>query len=121
MRKLSEIKGKDALDVLADVMGDISAICVDSEFEKVRKNSSRIEIVQYLLRSHGEKILHIMAVLDGADPETYEPSLLAIPAALLELVNDEDLISLFRLGGTVTSSVSAMENTGETGKESSHS
>lgn len=121
MRKLSEIKGKDALDVLANIIDDVSIICADEDFTAVRKSGNRVGIVQFLLRQHGDGILRIMAALEGVDPGDYRPSLLEIPAALLELVNDKEFISLFRLGGTVTSSLSAMASTEATGTGRDHS
>ena len=119
MRKLSEIKGEDALDVLADVLEPVSVIAQDEEFVKaVRdKKFSKIEMVRYLLKNHKAEILKTMAIIDGKDVENYSPSIIELPVMLLDLLNDPDLLSLFTSQDTVTSSGSVTENTEETEAE----
>ena len=117
MRKLSEIKGEDALDVLADVLDPIMEISADEKFVAMcRGNGKKSEIVKYLLKTHKCEVLEVMAILDGEDPQTYAPPIVKLPVMLLELFNDPDLISLFQSQDTVTSSGSATENTEETDK-----
>lgn len=112
MRKISEIKGEDALDVLADVLEQLSIIFGDQEFAKlVRSGASRMEEAKYLLKVHKKEILVIMAVLDEADPATYAPSVVQIPIKMMELLNDPDIHLLFPSLDQVTSSGSATANT----------
>ena len=117
MRKLSEIKGEDALDVLADVLDPIMEISADEKFVAMcRGNGKKSEIVKHLLKTHKREVLEVMAILDGEDPQTYAPPIVKLPVMLLELFNDPDLISLFQSQDTVTSSGSATENTEEIDK-----
>lgn len=116
MRKLSEIKGEDALDVLANIVEEVAIISTDAQFVLLARTKDKMGMVKRLLKEHKSEILHILAYLEGAEPETYEPSLIEIPKMLLELFNDKDLISLFQSQDTVASSGSVMGNTEETEK-----
>lgn len=110
--KLAEIKGEKALDVLADLMDPVSEIVQDKEvIEQVRGNQ-RLKAVKTLLKGHKKSVIEIMAYLNEEDPETYQPSILKLPAMILEILNDPDFIELFSSGESeATSSGSPMEIT----------
>lgn len=114
MRKISEIKGEDALDVLADIIDEIAVICADKVFVNVIEHGTQLNIVKYLMKNHKKEIIKILAVLNGCDPVTYKPSLLELPIMLIALLNDPDVSSLFRSEDSVTSSGSVTESTEET-------
>jgi hypothetical protein len=109
--KLSDIKGETALDALADLIEPAAEIMTDEQFVKCIRNNNRVKAVKIVLKNHKQAIITIMAVLDGKKPEEYEVNILTLPAKLLEVLNDPDVMNLFQLQGTVTSSGSAMENT----------
>lgn len=117
MRKLSEIKGEGALDVLADVLEPFSEIVSDEEFVKsVRAGGkTRLQIAKYLLKSHNKSIIEILKILSGENVE--ECSMPQILMMVLSALNDKELLSLFTSQGTVTSSGSVTENTEETEAE----
>lgn len=103
--KLSEIKGEHALDVLAEIMDPVVEIVSDEKINKAIKGElPKITIAKLILKSHPKSIIHILALLNGEDPETYEPSLLVLPKMLLELMNDEELIELFQSQGQMMDS-----------------
>lgn len=113
---IDEIRGKDAIEVLADIMEPASKILSDDILkEKIRANSSdNVKVVQLLLKSHPEEVLEIMAYLDGEDPSAYNPGIFVLPKKLMELAENEDLMSLFQSGGQNKDSISsgsALENT----------
>lgn len=109
--KLSDIKGEAALDALADLIEPAAEIMTDEQFVKCIRNNNRVKAVKLVLKNHKQAIITIMAVLDGKKPEEYEVNILTLPAKLLEVLNDPDVMNLFQLQGSVTSSGSAMENT----------
>ena len=111
MRKLSEIKGEDALDVLADVLDYVIEIGTDEEFVEIIRNGDKKGAIKCLLKSHKKEVLGIMAVLDGENPEEYAPNIVKLPAMLVELFNDPDLVSLFQSPDQVTSSGSVTATT----------
>lgn len=113
--KTEDIKGEDAIEVLADILEPASKILDDEVLkEKIRNEESNLKIAHLLLKSHPKEILEIMAYLDGEDPKTYQPGIFTLPKKLIELMENEELASLFQSGGQnkdSTSSGSASENT----------
>lgn len=123
--KTSDIRGEAALDVLADIMEPASKILGDNDFKETVKSGTSnpqivwvFQIVRVLLKSHKHEVLEILAYLDGEDPATYSPSIFEIPKKLMELMQDEDLMSLFISESQKeeeTSSGSATETTEDLG------
>lgn len=117
MRKFSEIKGEDALDVLADILEPISEIVADKKFVNLLTGNKKAQAAACALKHHKKEVLTILAVLDGTPVEEYAPSVLEIPALILKLLNDPDLIKVFQLADPEKFSGSATGNTEETGKK----
>lgn len=117
MRKLSEIRGEDALDILSDILEPASEFITDDEFVKLIKKDNKVTAVAYALKNHKKAVITIMAILEGENPTTYKPPLLKLPVMLLEILNDPELMVLFPSEQTVTSSGSATESTEETEEE----
>lgn len=118
MRKLSEYKGDEALELLADLVDPAIEIMADADIAQMLKSGRYIGAVKPILKAHKQAVLQILALLNGKTVEEYkkEVNLFTIPKALLELLNDPDLMSLFTSAEQtegVTSSGSASENTEE--------
>lgn len=111
MRKLSEIRGEDALDVLADIIEPVSKIFEDENFVAYAKAGNRLMLTQNVLREHKREILTVLAILEDVQPDKYNPSVIEIPALVINLFNDPDLISLFQLAAPSAFSGSATEST----------
>lgn len=112
--KLSEIKGTRALTVLADLIDPMSEIIQDEQFKALLKTKEKAKIAKYLLTNHNTNVIKVLALINGEDPATYEPSLLSLPLMLIELMNDPDVINLFGSQDQTTESASsgpATENT----------
>ena len=122
--KLSEIKGVDAIDVIADIIDPITAIMADEEVKKLAEMKPKpptLLIAKTILKRQKKAILEILAYLHGENPKTYNPSLIELPIMLVNLINEiqsnEELMSLFHSQPQMSSSVSSgavMENTEET-------
>lgn len=93
--KLSEIKGEAAIEVIASIIEPATEIMTDVEFRDLARKRNISKAATIALKNHSKAVLEILAALDGEDPETYNPSLLSIPAKLLELFNDPELMELF--------------------------
>lgn len=112
--KLSEIKGERALEVLVDLIDPVTLIAADEEIVNTYKSKApKILLIKKLIENHKKEVLTMLAILNGEDPATYEPSLIELPKMLLDLVQDEELMNLFtsqnqKMGSV--SSGSAMEN-----------
>ena len=95
MRKLSEIKGEEALDVLAEIIEPAAEIFTDENVKKALKSESRIKAAKIILKDHKKAILTLMAALEETPVEEYKPTLLALPALTIGVLNDPELNSLF--------------------------
>lgn len=112
--RLSEIKGEAALDLLVELLEPATEVFGDKEFAELIRKKDRIGSVKVAIGKHKKAVLTMLALLNGENPETYEPSLLVLPKLLLEIVNDPDMIVLFQpqiRSMEKTSSGSATENT----------
>ena len=111
--RLSDIKGEAALDVFVNIIDPASEIIADPELERlVKTNATKMELVKAAIRNHKKAVIEILAALDGKTPEEYNISVLTLPAKLIEIFNDPELINLFQSQGqTLTSSGPATENT----------
>lgn len=114
--RLSEYKGEQALDMLADLIEPVATIMADPEIERLaRSGQPQVKIIKPAIKNHKKEVIEILAILDCADPSDYasKVNLFTLPAKLLEILNDPDLMSLFTSQGQTkdeTSSGSATEN-----------
>lgn len=114
MRKLSEIRGEDALDVLADILEPVSRIFADETLVAHMKSGKKLLAANNILRCHKQEILTILAVLNDVPPKEYKPSVIEIPLLVIQLLNDPDLMPLFQSAAPSAFSGSAMESITET-------
>lgn len=113
--RLSDYKGRDALDVLADIMIPTSEIFGDKEVRKASK-ISKAAAVSVAIKQHPDEVIEILARLDNKAPEEYENeiSLMTLPSRVLEVITDKELMAFFRSQSQTmeeTSTGSATENT----------
>lgn len=122
--RLSEIKGGDAIDVIADIIDPVTAIIADKDVAKVIKgNKPKLLIAKTILKKQKDNILLILAILNQENPKEFKPSLVELPVMLIQLITDvmenEELMSLFHSQDKMISSVSStpvMQTTEETEK-----
>lgn len=112
--KLSEIKGEQALDVLADMLEPAARIISDDEIEKAYKSGQRLKAVRIAIKNHKRDVIEILAATEGEDPNTYEPNVLSIPIKLLEILNDPDVMGLFLSQEQTTDEISSIPATEST-------
>ena len=104
--KLSELKGEKAVEVIADLIAPITNIAEDQknlqlfhaekrEGETAREAGVRDfkEKIPNLLKTHKQDVLAILCAVNGANPE--DLSLMDIFKGAIDLVNDQDFMSLF--------------------------
>ena len=113
--KLSEYQGEAALDILADLIEPAGEIMSDKEIGEVFKEN-RFKAIGLAIKNHKKSVMQIMATIDGVPVEEYKCNVFTLPATILELLNDSELIQLFTYQGQTgdaNSSGSASENTEE--------
>ena len=115
--KLSEFKGADALNVLANLIEPAGEIMTDKEvLAQLRKGGNKFTGIALALRKHPDAVISILATLDEKTPEEYAETLTVstLPMKLLEVLNDPTVVQLFFSQGqteAVTSSGSASAKT----------
>lgn len=102
MRKLSEIRDDEAMDVLAEIIEPISNLIMDEEFKDVIRGNKdkkikpdRMKAVKIAITKHREDTVKIMAVLEGVPVEEFHYNLLTLPQMVLTVFNDKELIDFF--------------------------
>ena len=110
--KLSEYQGEAALDILADLIEPTGEIMSDKEIGEVFKKN-RFAAIGLAIKNHKKAVMQIMATMDGVPVDEYKCNVFTLPAKILELLNDSELIRLFTYQGQMgdaNSSGSASEN-----------
>ena len=96
--RLSDFKGEEAIDVLADIIEPLTAILTDKEiFELSQKKVPTLAYVKPMLKNHKPEVIQILARLDDKTEEEYKAglNLITLPKQVLELINDPEVQNLF--------------------------
>lgn len=129
MKKLSEFKDDEAMDVLAEVIEPVAELCTDKEFvQLVRGDKSkgikpdRIKATQKAITDHRKAVVKIMAVLNETPVEEFHYNIMTLPMMFVKMLNDKELLAFFQYQGETdleTRSGSAMANIEENPNTSS--
>lgn len=95
MRKLSEIKGEEALDVIAEILVPITAIANDDEV-KEGFETNVAKCISIMLKKYKAEVMHILAVVDGKKVEDLDFDILELTGSLVDLLNEPAVQSLFQ-------------------------
>ena len=92
MRKLSEVKGEEALDVLAEILEPIVTIINDEEV-KAGFETNIAKSVSIALKKYKTEILQIFASINGKPVEETceEIDILSLPSYLVEILNEPEI------------------------------
>ena len=118
MKKLSEYRNEEALDLLADIIEPCVIVFGDPDFIQAAKSKDVTGTIKFLLKNHQKSVIQILATLEGVPVDEYECNLATLPVTLLQIVNDSDLMDFFKSQGqelVQTSSGSAMVSTEDQG------
>ena len=107
--KISDFKNEEALDLLADILEPASEIIADEEVKKAYKNKgNKLTLAKIIIKNHKSAIIEILARLNGKAVEEYTCNVFTLPIKLIEILNDEELVSFFNSSaGTEENNVSA--------------
>lgn len=110
--KLSEIRGVDAIDVIADIIDPVTVIMADADIKEViSQKKPTLIIAKVVLKKQKRAILDILAILNNEDPKTFNPSIIELPIMLVNLINDiegdKELMDLFHSQPQMMASVSS--------------
>ena len=112
--RLSDYKGEEALDVLADIIEPLTFILADEEIQKMRQEDQKrreeavknkkpfrstpmIKFVTPAIKNHKPEIIQVLARLNNQTPEEYTAnlSLVTLPLQVLEFINDPEIQAFF--------------------------
>ena len=113
--KLSDYKDYEALDLLVELIDPAAEIFSDVEIANIlRNNQPAIKAVKIAIKNHKHAVIQILATLDGVDVKDYHCNVLTLPMALLNILNDNELMNFFASqgqNGDAMNSGSATEST----------
>lgn len=98
MRKLSEIKGEEALDVLAKIIEPAAEIFTDEAVkEALTQGKNKLKAIKVVLENHKQAVITVLAAIDGKTVEQMceEITPASLPGMLMEQINDPELQKLF--------------------------
>lgn len=99
MRRLSEIKGEEAIDVMAALMSPASIILSDESVKErmKRKNSTMAEVAAYVVKSHKDSVIDMLTILSGKTRNEYveNMSVLSLVQDVIYMFNEPELQELF--------------------------
>ena len=123
MKKLSEFKDDEAMDVLAEILEPAYNLIKDNDFKVAMRGDkekgilpNRLEAVKVAITKHRKDVVKMMAVLNETPVEEFHYNLLTLPTMMLEMLNDKELIRFFSYKSETDFEIpsgSAMENTEE--------
>lgn len=95
MKRLSEYKDEEALDVLADLIEPVINIFGDKEVAEYYRARVILKAVQVAIKNHKKDVINMLAVLERVPAEEYHCTLLSLPKDLFDVFNDPELIDFF--------------------------
>lgn len=115
MKRLSDFKGEDALDLWADLLDPLSNILSDQKVAAVvRSGRSKIDIAKTILQEHKKDAAEILQRIDD-EPLNGFNIVTRLIAVLADIGENEDVKAFFGYAAQAqkesASSGSAMENT----------
>lgn len=117
MKKLSDYKGEEALDLLVDILEPCVEIMSDKEaVALLYSKDKKTDGVKKLIKDHKKAVMELLAAMEGVPVDQFECSIYTLPVRLLEILNDKELLAFFTAQQSEDSSGvfgSAMENTGD--------
>lgn len=116
MKKLSDYKGEEAIELWADLVDPLSALLGDQEIKDVvTKGRPKIEIAKTILKNHAKEAVEILTRIDPTPIDGLN-LLLRLIMLIGEMAVSEEIKSFFgfaeQVGTDKESSGSPMVNTG---------
>lgn len=99
MKKLHDVRGEEAIELLAELIEPAVEICSDKELVNAVKNGRKLDIVKVAMSTHKAEVMRILYLIDN-DGQSYEEyaksvNVFTIPMKIIEALNDPELMQLF--------------------------
>lgn len=129
MKKLSEFKDDEAMDVLAEILDPMVSMMQNKAFVLALRGDkdkeilpNRVEAIKIAITDNRSDVVKIMAILNETPVEDFHYNLLTLPQMMVEMFNDKELMDFFGYRSEKDSQIpfgSAMENLEENQNTSS--
>ena len=129
MKKLSEFKDDEAMDVLVEILEPSSNLIKNNKFKLTIRGDkeknikpNKMQAIKIAITENRKDVVKIMATLNETPVEDFHYNLLTLPKMMVELFNDKELIDFFQYRGETDLEIpsgSATENTEESQSTSS--
>ena len=95
MRKLSEYRGEDALDILAEILTPAVNIMQDEEVVSYFNGDSKklADVATLIVRKYKKDVLNILSIMN--EEEEYNPNVFELLNDVIDILNDEVLVDFF--------------------------
>ena len=99
--KLSDYKGEDAIEVLADIIEPLALILADKEIRQLVQDkdakTAPIKLVKPALKNHKREVLEILARIENVPVDEYAETVnvFTLPMQVLDFINDKNVQNLF--------------------------
>ena len=116
MRKISDFKNEEALDLLVRIIDPAVALMSDKEaVQKLYQKGQQLEGVKDLIKNHKKEVIELLAAIEDVPADEYEFNALMVPIRLLEILNDKELVAFFTAQQNLSSNGSSGDHTANTG------
>ena len=95
MKKLSEYKDEEALDLLANLIEPAIKIVRIDGFKEALENGDKLKAIKLAIAGDKSAVMEMLAVLDGVPRAEYHCNIMTLPGRILEILNDEELMVFF--------------------------
>ena len=116
MRKLSEYKDEEALDLLAALLEPCVELFSDKALTDLIREKDKAKGVSYAIKHHKAEVVQIMATLENVPVKDFHYNVFTLPMMCLNVLNDQELMSFFTSAvrmDLATNSGDVTENTEE--------
>lgn len=96
MKKLSDYKNGEALDLLADIIEPVISIMQDEKVKEAFQSDNKLmNTVKAIVKGHKDDVIEILARLDDTPAKDYQCTIFTLPIKVLEILNDKQLLDFF--------------------------
>lgn len=115
--KISEYRDEEALELLANISEPAIEIFADEQLADLIRQKKSGKAVSWAIKNHKKEVMELLAALEGVPVEEYHCTIFSLPAKLIEILSDKELIAFFSsTQGNQVFSGNVTENTEETEK-----
>lgn len=97
--KITDFKNEDALDLIMNCIDPCVEIFGDKKitdaFRNHKDRNDLVKIAKLALKEHKKAVIEILAYTSGVKPKDYKANAFEIINQVLELLNDESILSFF--------------------------